>query len=218
MSINGVLFSDGRKPQLIASELVHFTVEKTTQLNLDRPQSAAGTGLDHFVVTSGTVYLTNIRFIYITDISVRGAILESFVVPLENVRDAKLNQPWFGAMSFECLVLPCPGGGLPAPSNLQLTFPEGGGADFFRVLSSVTQALAEARNPAILPSYEALPSHLSDQAIRDIRSSEPTNVQGNFLPSYDVALTHQSSPSRQVTEQETEEWILLNNIPSGTSR
>ena len=72
---------------------------------------------------SGTLLLTNQRIVFIS--ATPNAYFTSASLPIGNVQDSKLSQPWFSSATFKAVVMPVPGGGMTQPARLAISFTSG---------------------------------------------------------------------------------------------
>lgn len=73
--------------------------------------------------------------------------LQSFAVPILNVRDSRVTAPWFGANKWEAVIQPVYGGGIPpqhAELELVMEFKEGGAFDFSTTFERLKERLKQA--------------------------------------------------------------------------
>ncbi|KAI8929458.1 hypothetical protein BC831DRAFT_443690 [Entophlyctis helioformis] len=144
-----------------------------------------------FFARDGTLYLTNIRVVYLPKPML--PTFRSFEFPIQNLRDGKLLQPWFSANRYEgrsyhaishhatalaaaeltrwmsvgsATVKPVTNGGLQNDVALKLTFNKGGGFEF----SSAFVQLRSRISGEALPYEEPLPlySEMDESAMRDL--------------------------------------------------
>lgn len=96
--------------------------------------------------TSGILYLTNRRLIYIPDKPTDK--LRSFAAPILNVHDSHVTAPFFGPNVWQALLQPVHGGGIPTPTGgvveLKLTFKDGGAFDFHTHFERIKERLQQA--------------------------------------------------------------------------
>jgi len=97
-------------------------------------------------LTSGVVYLTNRRVIYIPEKPTDK--LRSFAAPILNIHDSHVTAPFFGPNVWQALLQPVHGGGVPTPTGgvveLKLTFKDGGAFDFHTHFERVKERLQQA--------------------------------------------------------------------------
>ena len=73
--------------------------------------------------------------------------LESFAVPILNIRDSRVTAPWFGANKWEAVIQPVSGGGIPpqhAELEMTMEFKEGGAFDFASIFERLKERLRQA--------------------------------------------------------------------------
>lgn len=96
--------------------------------------------------SSGMLYLTNRRIIYIPD---KGSPnFQTFAAPMLSLHDSHVTAPWFGPNVWTALLQPTNGGGIPTPTGgvveIKLTFKEGGAFDFHTAYERVRERLQQA--------------------------------------------------------------------------
>ncbi|KAK3063554.1 hypothetical protein LTR53_018863, partial [Teratosphaeriaceae sp. CCFEE 6253] len=96
--------------------------------------------------STGVLYLTNRRLIYLPDKPTDK--LQSFAAPVLNFHDSHVTAPFFGPNVWMALLQPTHGGGIPVPSagvvEIKLTFKEGGAFDFHTQFERVKERLQQA--------------------------------------------------------------------------
>nr|POE47290.1 upf0664 stress-induced protein [Quercus suber] len=115
----------------LPNEKTLFTSPPRIALALSSPTHYPGRQQKPFSLSasSGVVYLTNRRIIYIPDKPMER--LQSFAAPLQNLHDSHVTAPFFGPNVWIAALQPVRGGGIDAPGvELKLTFKEGGAFDF----------------------------------------------------------------------------------------
>lgn len=132
-------------------ETTLYTSPPRTTLSLTSLNKYPGHEPFSMTSSSGTLYLTNSRIIYLP--STPTPRLQSFAAPILNTHDSHIVAPWIGPNVWTALVQPVQGGGIPAhhPAlELKLTFKEGGAYDFHsryeRVKERLQQAVEVARD------------------------------------------------------------------------
>ncbi|CAO3635402.1 unnamed protein product [Cunninghamella blakesleeana] len=190
MSINWVMLSqDGRSPVPLPQEKMFFSQE-SVKMVLDCNENSGYPGnTGGYWDRKGTVYLSNQRIIFIAKEPTQE--FQSLNIPLLNLKQWKLEQPWFGANYIEGAVIPVPNGGLKTAGKLVLTFIDGGATEFTTIFHSLLERLAETNE---MPShYEALPTYMpppppQQQQQQPSSSNHPSSILPNELPpSYDEA-------------------------------
>ncbi|RKO85481.1 hypothetical protein BDK51DRAFT_32465 [Blyttiomyces helicus] len=179
MSLNGaVLLSPDNSPALIQGEK-SFLVQAGVRMEFDSANPYPGRQGYSFTAV-GTLHLTNIRVIYVPRILQE--TMKNINIPLENLRDGKLYQPWFDANRYEANVIPVPNGGLSQPGRIKWAFKEGGGFEF----SSIFMQLRSRITGESLPQEEPLPlydpSNAPPPANAGSSSSTPTPALPFPLP------------------------------------
>ncbi|ORZ36424.1 hypothetical protein BCR44DRAFT_63347 [Catenaria anguillulae PL171] len=85
---------------------------------------------------------------------------QSLSVPLRNIQDPKINQPWFGTNYVELTAVPVPNGGLPMPASVKFFFDKGGAFEMYSQLATIMQrGLPDVtlHAPTVIPAEEPLP-------------------------------------------------------------
>jgi len=93
-----------------------------------------------FYAKSGILYLTNMRIIYITTPSLNH--FKSFEIPLQNLRNGNLIQPWLGANYYSATLIPVENAGLRENGNLKLHFKDGGAFEFSSIYNQCLSRIA----------------------------------------------------------------------------
>ncbi|KAL2823924.1 hypothetical protein BDW59DRAFT_91112 [Aspergillus cavernicola] len=145
MSINWVMLDERKGFVHLPNERLLYTSPPRTSLALQPPPSYTGAESLSLQSSTGRVYLTNQRVVYIP--AQRSNELESFSTPLLNLHDSYVSSPFFGPNAWNAVVQPVPGGGIP-PSliavHLKVTFKEGGAFDFHNQFEMVKERLQQA--------------------------------------------------------------------------
>ncbi|OBZ83228.1 hypothetical protein A0J61_08721 [Choanephora cucurbitarum] len=159
-----MLTQDGRTPIPLPQEKMFFT-QSDVKLILDCNESEAGYPghtEGYFESNKGTVILSNQRIIYLAEHS--SDQFKNLNIPILNLKQWKLEQPWFGANYISGVVIPVPQGGLTRRSQLKMTFNEGGAIEFTTILRSLLERIGESnelpREYEPLPAYDLNPSSL----------------------------------------------------------
>lgn len=130
--------------------------------------------------SSGTVYLTNRRIIYLPASPTEK--LQSFAAPILNLHDSHVTAPFFGPNVWLALLQPVQGGGIPTPSTgvveLKLTFKEGGAFDFHTQYERVKERLQHAMEVAHMNGDG------STAARSGVSAVDTGNVHLEDLPAY----------------------------------
>ncbi|CBF81590.1 hypothetical protein AN5598.2 [Aspergillus nidulans FGSC A4] len=145
MSINWVMLNERRGFVHLPNERLLYTSPPRTGFALQPPPSYTGNDKLSLRSSSGQIFLTNQRVIYIP--AQRVDELESFSAPLLNLHDSHVSSPFFGPNVWNAVVQPVPGGGIP-PSlvavHLKVTFKEGGAFDFHNQFERIKERLQQA--------------------------------------------------------------------------
>lgn len=159
------MLSPSSKPPFtpLPNEQVLYTSPQRIALSLSTPAHYPGKQQALFTLShsTGIIYLTNRRIIYIPDKPTDR--LQSFAAPLLNLHDSHVTAPFFGPNVWIALLQPVSGGGIPVPSTgvveIKLTFKEGGAFDFHthyertrERLQQVVENAREAGGGATAPS------------------------------------------------------------------
>ncbi|KAL5336794.1 hypothetical protein BJX70DRAFT_371561 [Aspergillus crustosus] len=145
MSINWVMLDEQKGFVHLPSERVLYTSPPRTSLALQPLPSYTGRESLSLSSSTGQVYLTNQRVVYIP--AQRTSQLESFSAPLLNLHDSHVSSPFFGPNAWNSVVQPVPGGGIP-PSlpavQVKVTFKDGGAFDFHAQFERIKERLQQA--------------------------------------------------------------------------
>lgn len=124
----------------------------------------------------GTIWLSNMRLVYVNAQS--NEPFKTFSVPILNICDVHINQPWFGANSLEFMVNPVRNGSLHGQSEVRLSFKEGGVFEFFRLYCELRDRLYENSGDArSVQHLESLPIYSADDG-------QNSNLPRDPPPSY----------------------------------
>ncbi|KAJ3216505.1 hypothetical protein HDU67_009372 [Dinochytrium kinnereticum] len=134
------------------------------------------------------------------------AFFDTLTVPLPNLQQGKLVQPWFGANRYEAVCLPVPNGGLPLPGSVTWTFKEGGAFEFSTIFRQLSERIDDPStyHPSeedFLPEYAAPPAGPPPQTLSsDYALAPPTGNPPPAIAPYEVspAATHQESAAYEV--------------------
>lgn len=114
--------------------------------------------------SSGVVYLTNRRIIYIPDKQTEQ--LQSFAAPLLNIHDSHVTAPFFGPNVWIAALQPVRGGGIDAPGvELKFTFKEGGAFDFQSKFERVKERLQQVVEVARIHGDAPVANGLDDRTV-----------------------------------------------------
>ncbi|KAI9004513.1 hypothetical protein DFJ74DRAFT_693612 [Hyaloraphidium curvatum] len=125
MSINSAVFAAGSPtPLLVVGREQLLAQADKVELTLASSSEHGAPG--NYAFSSGSIYVTPIRVIYVPKPAPAGC--SSVVLPLDNIRNAKLEQPMFSSNFWVGVVVPVPGCGLPnvPMCSVKLVFPSGG--------------------------------------------------------------------------------------------
>ncbi len=165
----------------LPNEKILFTSPARTALSLTTPNTYPGKEPLSIKCPDGKATITNQRVrtlppeIYMNLDSLPQLIylptiptphLQSFSSPLLSLQDTHVSAPFFGPNTWEGILIPTVGGGIPphhALVNLKLTFKEGGAFDFSSTFERIKEVLGlarengragEAEDLEELPAYE----------------------------------------------------------------
>ncbi|CAG8625717.1 2188_t:CDS:10, partial [Ambispora leptoticha] len=125
----------------------------------------------------GVIHITNQRVIFLSKPTVEH--LKSLSIPLKNLRDGKLVQPWLGANYYTATVIPVPNGGMSAPGTIKITFKEGGGFEFSSIYSQIIQRMAEHESNIAPETYEQLPVYTPRETSENATTT--TSIPSNAI-------------------------------------
>ncbi|KAL2040871.1 hypothetical protein N7G274_006329 [Stereocaulon virgatum] len=150
MSINWVMLDGPQSFVRLPREKLLFISPPRTALALETPKSYPGKEPLSIKCSDGKAIITNQRLIYLP--TTPTPTLQSFSAPLLNLQDTHVSAPFFGPNTWEGILIPVTGGGIPPQHtlvSLKLTFKEGGAFDFSstfeRIKENVAQAIELAR-------------------------------------------------------------------------
>ncbi|CAG8487184.1 2005_t:CDS:2 [Acaulospora morrowiae] len=153
MALNwAMIASDGKTPVPLPGEKYLFSQEKVV-FELDLGGGYPGNPGTY--KADGNIFITNQRIIFVSQPSL--SYFKSLSIPILNMKEGKLQQPWFGANYYQGLVIPVPNGGLPSPGQMKITFKEGGGVDFSTCHRELILRMAENEGSAAVEHVEPLP-------------------------------------------------------------
>ncbi|KAF9995617.1 hypothetical protein BGZ80_004448 [Entomortierella chlamydospora] len=120
MSVNWVLVTtDGKDIVPLENETIFFR-EQGVRFELDCSNGGYPGAGASYASKDGTLLLTNQRVVYLC--AEPTAFFSSASLPIGNIHDSKLVQPWFSAAFFKAVAMPVPRGGLTQPARLSITF------------------------------------------------------------------------------------------------
>ncbi|KIW94993.1 uncharacterized protein Z519_04973 [Cladophialophora bantiana CBS 173.52] len=133
---------------LPSERIIHRSTPRIS-LAITTPSTYPGNNPLAIHCSSGTVYLTNQRIVYLPEKSTPE--FKSFSAPLLNLHDTHLTVPWFGPNAWQAILQPVPGGNIPATQaavELKLTFKEGGAPDFHSTFEQIKERLQQVVSAA----------------------------------------------------------------------
>ncbi|KAG0034720.1 hypothetical protein BGZ81_003418 [Podila clonocystis] len=158
MSINWVMLAvDGKDIVPLDREIIFYRKENV-KFELDCSNGGYPGAGSSFNSKSGSLILTNQRVVYICQNP--NSYFATASMPINNIQDSKLTQPWFSSAVFKAVVMPVQGGGLTQPGRLSITFADGSLHEFdfqYRTLKERLQELDGAAPEHLeqLPQYDA---------------------------------------------------------------
>ncbi len=130
------------------------------------------------ITGSGTLSLTTHRLVFISHDQSQSQSFRSFSVPIPNVQNARVSQPWIGPNKWVADIVPVPNGGFDPEVlmfSVQIGFGEGGAFSF---LEQWVKLVENWRNGIHhgdqLPQYSLYSN--------DTTSSQPITLNDNDLP------------------------------------
>ncbi|RJE25299.1 hypothetical protein PHISCL_02388 [Aspergillus sclerotialis] len=157
----------------LPNEQLIYTSPPRTTLSLQPFRSYTGNEPLSVQSSSGNIYLTNQRIIYLP--AQKTKELQSFSAPLLNVYDSHVSAPFFGPNVWTALVQPVSGGGIPASLHavqLKVSFKEGGAFDFHTNFERIKERLRDA-------------VEISQEGRRGFRDVNMASVHLDELPAYE---------------------------------
>ncbi|OJD25399.1 hypothetical protein ACJ73_03235 [Blastomyces percursus] len=140
-----VMLHDTEEFVRLPNECIMYTSPPRTSLMLQSGNPRPGNEPLSIQSSTGRVYLTNQRVVYLPAHSTPQ--FQSFSAPLLNLQDTHVSAPFFGPNLWVSQVKPVPGGGIP-PSHvslqLKLTFKDGGAFDFHSAFERIKERLQQA--------------------------------------------------------------------------
>ncbi|PGH02047.1 hypothetical protein GX51_04859 [Blastomyces parvus] len=129
----------------LPNERIMYTSPPRTSLMLQSGNRRPGNKPLSIESSTGRVYLTNQRVVYLPAHSTPQ--FQSFSAPLLNLQDTHVSAPFFGPNIWTAQVKPVPGGGIPPDHvslQLKLTFKDGGAFDFHSGFERIKERLQQA--------------------------------------------------------------------------
>ncbi|KAI8846094.1 hypothetical protein BC829DRAFT_399222 [Chytridium lagenaria] len=197
------------EPVLIQGERTFFT-QDGVMMDYLSGNGYPGQG-HHYYCVKGKLYLTNRRVIYVPPKP--QAFFDTLTVPLPNLQEGKLVQPWFGANRYEGVCVPVPNGGLPVAGTVTWTFKEGGAFEFstfHRQLTSRIEGTApyQQSEDDFLPAYAAPPSDPPISAYDPIGPPPGNPTEQSSIPIFAASIP----PATAVSVAETTPAITAYEI------
>ncbi|GJE87430.1 GRAM domain-containing protein [Phanerochaete sordida] len=177
MALNWTMLSDDRSPVPLPHELIIRTVEPpSVELTLlipssigSAPQYSTGPSSssspsapsnEKKITTTGGLWLTDTRLIFVAAAPPADGVLDSLSVPLTAILATKFEQPFFGANFLALDVRPTPGGGLADGTHAELRFRDKGLFEFVGALEKTRERAIYMRRQGA-DEEEGLPSYNS---------------------------------------------------------
>ncbi|KAF9169119.1 hypothetical protein BGX21_001077 [Mortierella sp. AD011] len=184
MSVNWVLVTtDGKDIVPLENETIFFR-EQGVRFELDCSNGGYPGAGASYASKDGTLLLTNQRVVYLC--AEPTTFFSSASLPIGNIHDSKLVQPWFSAASFKAVVMPVPRGGLTQPARLSIIFSSKSTTSYF--ILNRNDVKAQIRSHGQMDG--AAPQHLEQLPVY-VPPSEPVPK-----PSATTDLTFTLDPSR----------------------
>ncbi|KAL4945365.1 hypothetical protein BDV06DRAFT_184726 [Aspergillus oleicola] len=145
MSINWVMLDERKGFVHLPNERLIYTSPPRTSFALQPPPSYTGPEPLSLQSSTGQIYLTNQRLVYLP--GQKSDALQSFSCPLLNLHDSHVSSPFFGPNAWNAVVQPVPGGGIPpslVAAHLKVTFKDGGAFDFHSQFERIKERLQQA--------------------------------------------------------------------------
>ncbi len=170
MSLNGaellISGSSGETPSPVLVQGEKLFIEQVgVSMDYSSGNGYPGQGNSYFIQT-GSMFLTNIRVIYIAkpvqNIPPTVFSFTNLNMPLHNVQDPQLAQPWFSCNRIDAIIIPVPNGGLTMNGKAKFHFNEGGAFEFLSTLKHLQMRLEMANSGQPLedqlPLYADIPN------------------------------------------------------------
>ncbi|KAL4798655.1 hypothetical protein BDV19DRAFT_356683 [Aspergillus venezuelensis] len=145
MSINWVMLDEHKGFVHLPNERLIYTSPPRTSFALQPPPSYTGSESISVQSSTGHIYLTNQRVVYLP--AQKSHQLQSFSAPLLNLHDSHVSSPFFGPNAWNAVVQPVAGGGIPSSLvavHLKVTFKDGGAFDFHSHFERIKERLQQA--------------------------------------------------------------------------
>lgn len=159
MSINWVMLDPSGNFVTLPNERQLWTGQRIG-LSLTTPRAYPAQNPLNIQSSTGTVYLTNQRVVYLPERP--SPEFKSFSASLLNLHDTHIQFPWFGPNAWIALLQPVPGGNIPQEHHIELkiTFKEGGAPEyhshFERIKERLQQAVESARESNVTSTRQGL--------------------------------------------------------------
>jgi hypothetical protein len=126
MALNWVTLDPHQRPLPLSGEKIFLEVASVTASIRPASAPAAAKALS----ATGTAFISNKRFVYVSSTPQGAGGLSSLSSPLSHFQDGRFVQPFFAANYYEAVLRPVPDGGLSEPHTIRLDFREGRGFEF----------------------------------------------------------------------------------------
>lgn len=189
MSVNWVMLAESGGYTPLPGEQTLYQSPPRTTLSLQTSHRHPPSESYSQQCKSGVVYLTNRRMIYLPVSPT--STLQSFAVPILNIKDSRVTAPWFGANKWEAIIQPVQGGGIPpqhAELDLVMEFKEGGAFDFASIFERLKERLRQAVDVARESGGDV------DDSNRGVGGVNMNNVHLDDLPAYEESGQHARVP------------------------
>ncbi|OAL23390.1 hypothetical protein AYO22_06440 [Fonsecaea multimorphosa] len=214
MSINWVMLDGkGGFVPLPSERIIHKSSPRIS-LAITTPSTYPGNNPLAIHCSSGIVYLTNQRIVYLPEKPT--SEFKSFSAPLLNLHDTHLTVPWFGPNAWQAVLQPVPGGNIPATQaavELKLTFKEGGAPDFHSTFEQIKERLQQVVSAA---RESNVTGSRQDAFLGNVNLD---NVHLDQLPSYNESEHDAIAPNQSsTTGEDANSPILTSPLAAPESR
>ncbi|KAL1747277.1 hypothetical protein HDZ31DRAFT_32416 [Schizophyllum fasciatum] len=157
MALNWTMTNPDGTPVPLPHEMTICTIDSGAELKLTAPADGRGAPAKT-LQSSGRVYLTDKRLIFLSRAPPPAPAFDSLSVPLHSVLSTKFEQPTFGANVLRLTIKPAPDGGLTEGTEGELRFKERPMFEFVALLEKTRErAIYMARQTEAddenLPTY-----------------------------------------------------------------
>ncbi|GJJ71210.1 hypothetical protein EMPS_03560 [Entomortierella parvispora] len=203
MSVNWVMLTADGKDIVPLENETTFYRQDGVRFELDSSNGGYPGAGSSYNSKSGTLLLTNQRVVYLCEQPNRH--FTSASLPISNIQDSKLVQPWFSPSVFKSIVMPVAGGGLSQPARLAITFTSGSIHEFdsqYRSLRERRQELdgAAPQHLEQLPVYNPPAAPIPTSSVSTDVTHEPTPTTSSSAPRPSEPRPSPAQPTTQPTE------------------